>query len=124
DAGGSNGYRLRLWKKELQRFADARGIEVSICHFPPATSKWNKIEHRLFSFISINWRGKPLISYQVGINLIASTTTKTGLQVKARLDERTYTKGTKVSDNEMKNLRIVKNKFHGEWNYSIKPRNL
>jgi transposase len=124
DAGGSNGYRLRLWKKELQRFADTRGIKVSVCHFPPGTSKWNKIEHRLFSFISINWRGKPLISYQVIINLIASTTTKTGLQVKARLDKKTYTKGKRVTDHEMKNLRIVKNEFHGEWNYSIKPRNL
>lgn len=124
DAGGRNGYRLRLWKKELQRFADTRGMEVSICHFPPGTSKWNKIEHRLFSFMSINWRGKPLISYQVIINLIASTTTKTGLEVKARLDKKNYTKGTKVPDHEMKNLRIVKNTFHGEWNYSIKPRDL
>lgn len=123
DAGGSNGYRLRLWKKELQKFADARGIEISVSHFPPGTSKWNKIEHRLFSFISINWRGKPLISYQVIINLITSTTTKTGLVVKARLDKKSYTKGKKVPDDEMKNLNIVKNKFHGEWNYTIKPRN-
>lgn len=122
DAGGSNGYRLRLWKKELQRFADARGIEISVCHFPPGTSKWNKIEHRLFSFISINWRGKPLTSYQVIINLITSTTTKTGLVVKARLDKKLYTKGKKVPDDEMKNLRVVKNKFHGEWNYTIKPK--
>jgi len=122
DAGGSNGYRLRLWKKELQRFSDAQGIEISVCHFPPGTSKWNKIEHRLFSFISINWRGKPLTSYQVIINLITSTTTKAGLTVKARLDNKLYTKGKKVPDDEMKNLRIVKNKFHGEWNYTIKPR--
>ena len=124
DAGGSNGYRLRLWKKEIQKFSDTRGIEVSVCHFPPGTSKWNKIEHRLFSFISINWRGKPLTSYQVIINLIASTTTKKGLVVKARLDKKTYTKGKKVTDHEMENLRIVKSKFHGEWNYTIKPRKL
>jgi transposase len=122
DAGGSNGYRLRLWKKELQRFADSRGIEISVCHFPPGTSKWNKIEHRLFSFISINWRGKPLTNYQVIINLITSTTTKTGLTVKARLDKKTYTKGKKVTDIEMKDLKLIKNKFHGEWNYAIKPR--
>ncbi len=122
DAGGSNGYRLRLWKKELQRFSDARGIEISVCHFPPGTSKWNKIEHRLFSFISINWRGKPLTSYQVIINLITSTTTKTGLTVKARLDKKNYAKGKKVPDNEMKGLRLVKNKFHGEWNYIVSPR--
>ncbi len=104
DAGGSNGYRLRLWKKELQEFCDARRIEVSVCHFPPGTSKWNKIEHRLFSFISINWRGKPLTSYQVIINLITSTATKTGLKVKARLDKKKYSKGIKVSDREMKKL--------------------
>ena len=124
DAGGSNGYRLRLWKKELQRLADTRGMEISICHFPPGTSKWNKIEHRLFSFISINWRGKPLTSYQVIINLIASTTTKTGLTVKARLDKKLYTKGRKVADHEMEGLNLVKNRFHGEWNYTIKPREL
>lgn len=122
DAGGSNGYRLRLWKKELQRFANARGIEISVSHFPPGTSKWNKIEHRLFSFISTNWRGKPLTSYQVIINLIKSTTTKTGLTVKARLDKKNYNKGIKVSDDEMKNIKLVKNKFHGEWNYTVKPK--
>ena len=122
DAGGSNGYRLRLWKKELQEFADAQGIEVSVCHFPPGTSKWNKIEHRLFSFISINWRGKPLTSYQVIINLIASTTTKKGLKVKARLDKKQYSKGKKVTDSEMKSLRLDRNEFHGEWNYTIQPR--
>ncbi len=122
DAGGSNGYRLRLWKRELQRFADTRRIEISTCHFPPGTSKWNKIEHRLFSFISINWRGKPLTSYRVIINLITSTKTITGLVVKARLDKKNYTKGKKVPDHEMKKLCLVKNKFHGEWNYTIKPR--
>ena len=124
DAGGSNGYRLRLWKKEIQKLSDSKKIEISVCHFPPGTSKWNKIEHRLFSFISINWRGKPLISYQVIINLISSTTTNTGLIVKARLDEKKYKKGKKVSDHEMKNINLIKNKFHGEWNYTIKPRNL
>lgn len=124
DAGGSNGYRLRLWKKELQRLADTRGIEISVCHFPPGTSKWNKIEHRLFSFITINWRGKPLTSYQVIINLIASTTTKTGLTVKARLDKKLYIKGKKVADHEMEDLNLIKNRFHGEWNYTIKPREL
>lgn len=122
DAGGSNGYRLRLWKKELQRFADARGVEISVCHFPPGTSKWNKIEHRLFSFISINWRGKPLTSYQVIINLITSTITKTGLSVKARLDKKNYSKGKKISDDEMRSLKLIRNKFHGEWNYTIIPR--
>lgn len=124
DAGGSNGYRLRLWKKELQRFADAREIEISVSHFPPGTSKWNKIEHRLFSFISTNWRGRPLTSYQVIINLITSTTTRTGLTVKARMDKKKYIKGIKVSDNEMKNIKLVKNKFHGEWNYTIKPKKI
>ena len=108
DAGGSNGYRLRLWKRELQRFADARQLEVSVCHFPPGTSKWNKVEHRLFSFISMNWRGKPLSSYQVVINLIAATTTTSGLTVKARLDKKVYRKGLKVSDAEMAELNIHK----------------
>lgn len=122
DAGGSNGYRLRLWKRELQRLADTRGIEISVCHFPPGTSKWNKIEHRLFSFISINWRGKPLTSYEVVINLISSTATTAGLMVKARLDKKIYVKGKKVTDTEMEKLKLVKNKFHGEWNYTIKPR--
>lgn len=122
DAGGSNSYRSRLWKKELQGFCDARKISVSVCHFPPGTSKWNKIEHRLFSFISINWRGKPLSTYQVIINLISSTTSSMGLTVKARLDKKTYKTGLKVSDKEMKSLNILKNSFHGEWNYTIKPR--
>ena len=124
DAGGSNSYRSRLWKRELQKLSDSRQIEISVSHFPPGTSKWNKIEHRLFSCISINWRGRPLTTYQVIINLIATTTTKTGLVVKARLDQKTYKKGKKVSDNEMKSLKIVKNKFHGEWNYTIKPRKI
>jgi hypothetical protein len=122
DAGGSNSYRSRLWKKELQKFCDTEGIQVSVCHFPPGTSKWNKIEHRLFSFISINWRGKPLLTYQTIINLITSTKTKTGLTVEARLNKKTYAKGIKVSIVEMKKINIHKNNFHGEWNYTIKPR--
>ena len=122
DAGGSNGYRSRLWKRELQKFSDSEKITITVCHFPPGTSKWNKIEHRLFSFISINWRGKPLRTYQTIINLISSTKTKTGLTVKARLDKKVYEKGKKVSEQEMNLLNITKNKFHGEWNYAVKPR--
>ena len=122
DSGGSNGYRLRLWKKELQTFADETGIEITVCHFPPGTSKWNKIEHKLFSFISINWRAKPLTSYQVIVNLIGATKTGTGLRVYAVLDERHYPLKKKVSDKEMKQLRIEPDEFHGEWNYTIKPR--
>ena len=122
DAGGSNGYRLRLWKKELQQSADETNLEATVCHFPPGTSKWNKIEHRLFSFISINWKGKPLTSYGVIVNLIANTTTKTGLKVYAALDERTYQLKRKISDKEMKMLNIERDVFHGEWNYTIKPR--
>lgn len=122
DAGGSNSYRSRLWKKEIQDLADSKQLEIVICHFPPGTSKWNKIEHRLFSFISINWRGKPLTTYQVIINLITATKTTTGLIVKARLDKKTYKKGKKVANQEMSTLKIFKNKFHGEWNYTVKPR--
>jgi hypothetical protein len=122
DAGGSNGYRLRLWKKELQLFADESGIEISVCHFPPGTSKWNKIEHRLFSFISINWKGKPLTSYEVIVNLIANTKTETGLKVYAVLDDRMYRLKRAITDKEMRLLRIEPDAFHGEWNYTIKPR--
>lgn len=122
DAGGSNGYRLRLWKKELQRFADESGLAIMVCHFPPGTSKWNKIEHRLFSFISINWKGKPLTSYEVIVNLIASTTTNNGLKVYAALDDRVYQLKRKITDREMKLLRIEPDAFHGEWNYTITPR--
>ena len=121
DAGGSNGYRSRLWKKEVQKFSNKENLEITVCHFPPGTSKWNKIEHRLFSFISINWRGKPLLSYQIIINLIASTKTKTGLSVKARLDKKTYEKGIVVTEHEMKKINLFKHSFHGEWNYTIKP---
>ena len=121
DAGGSNGYRSRLWKKELQSLANEEGYKITVCHFPPGTSKWNKIEHRLFSFISMNWRGKPLLSYQVIVNLIASTTTKTGLKVKVRLDKRNYKKGIEISDDEMDAIHLKRHDFHGEWNYTIKP---
>jgi hypothetical protein len=122
DCGGSNGVRLRLWKRELQVLADELGIEISVCHLPPGTSKWNKVEHRLFSFITQNWRGKPLISYLVIVQLIASTTTEAGLQVTCRLDEKTYEKGIKVTDAEMATLNIRPATFHGEWNYTFIPR--
>lgn len=121
DAGGSNGWRLRLWKVELQKFADQSGLTVSVCHFPPATSKWNKIEHRLFSFISSNWRGEPLQDYQTIVNLIAETTTAKGLTVTCRLDRRKYPTGHKVTAEEMDQVNIYPDKFHGEWNYVIKP---
>ncbi len=121
DCGGSNGYRTRLWKTELQRLADQTGLTISVCHFPPGTSKWNKIEHRLFSFISMNWRAKPLVSRQVVIDLIAATTTRTGLEVHARLDERSYPKGIKVSDAELAAVNLHGDDFHPEWNYLIKP---
>ena len=121
DCGGSNGYRTRLWKTELQGLADETGLRISVCHFPPGTSKWNKIEHRLFSFISMNWRAKPLISRQVVIDLINATTTRTGLEVFARLDERTYPKGIKISDAELAAVKLEGNPFHPEWNYTIEP---
>ena len=122
DSGGSNGYRVRLWKKELQRLVDETGLIITVCHFPPGTSKWNKIEHRLFSFITMNWRGRPLISHEVIINLIAATHTKSGLKVQCELDVNKYPKGQKVSDQEMKKLRIAPHEFHGEWNYALSPR--
>jgi len=122
DAGGSNGSRLRLWKLELQKFADQTGLCISVCHFPPGTSKWNKIEHRLFSFITSNWRGEPLRDYETIVNLIARTTTAKGLIVTCRLDRRKYPTGRKVSDEEMQNINVERNKFHGDWNYVIKPK--
>ena len=122
DAGGSNGYRSRLWKRELQKFADRTGLQIEVKHFPTGTSKWNKIEHKLFSFITANWRGHPLTTYQTVINLITSTKTTTGLKVKARLDKKSYATKIKVPDDEMKNLNIVRDKFHGEWNYTIKSQ--
>jgi hypothetical protein len=122
DGGGSNGSRVRLWKVELQKLADELSMEISVCHFPPGTSKWNKIEHRLFSFISQNWRGKPLTSHQVVVNLIASTKTKTGLKVNCQLDKGSYEKGIKISDMQMKEINLAKDSFHGEWNYTISPK--
>jgi hypothetical protein len=121
DGGGSNGSRLRLWKLELQKFADETGLSLSICHFPPGTSKWNKIEHRLFSFISSNWRGEPLRDYETIVNLISKTTTAKGLKVTCRLDRRKYPIGRRVSDQEMEQVNLQRNKFHGDWNYIIEP---
>ena len=122
DGGGSNGSRLRLWKWELQRLADASGLAITVCHLPPGTSKWNKIEHRLFSFISQNWRGKPLVSSAVILNLIAATTTGTGLTVESELDTNLYPAGRKITDEQMATLRLERDAFHGEWNYTIFPR--
>jgi hypothetical protein len=121
DAGGSNGVRLRLWKLELQRFADETGLAITVTHHPPGTSKWNRIEHQLFSFISQNWRAKPLVSYQVIISLIAATKTDTGLVVHASLDDHPYEKGIKVSDEQMRTINLSPHAFHGDWNYTISP---
>jgi transposase len=123
DCGGSNGYRVRLWKVELQKLADETGLEISVCHFPPGTSKWNKIEHRLFSQITLNWRGKPLTSYEVVVNLIAATTTSKGLKVKCMLDTNNYPKGIRIDEKQIEELDIVRDEFHGEWNYTFKPKN-
>ena len=120
DCGGSNGNRTRLWKTELQRLADDTGLQISVCHFPPGTSKWNKIEHRLFSFISRTWRGRPLVSYEVVINSIAATTTRTGLQVFARLDDHEYPK-VEVTDQQLAAVNVTGDTFHPEWNYTITP---
>lgn len=124
DAGGSNGYHPREWKLELQRFADETGLHIAVCHFPPGTSKWNKIEHRLFCHITQNWRGRPLVSYATVVNLIGSTHTATGLRVRARLDSKHYPTGGKTSNAEFKRLSLKKSKFHGEWNYELSPRKL
>lgn len=121
DCGGSNGYRVRLWKIELQNLASETGLRVTICHFPPGTSKWNKVEHRLFSHISMNWRGRPLVSHEVIVKLIGETTTSMGLEVKAQLDKRKYPTKVKITDEEMKRVKIRAHNFHGEWNYSINP---
>jgi transposase len=121
DSGGSNGYRTRLWKVELQAFANQAGLEVTLCHLPPGTSKWNKIEHRLFSYISMNWRGKPLVSHEVVVNLIAATTTARGLKVKAHLDPRRYPTKVEVTKQEMAQVNLRPHDFHGEWNYTVKP---
>jgi len=124
DGGGSNGHRNRLWKVALQEFANESGLEVSVCHFPPGTSKWNKIEHRMFCHITKNWRGRPLTSRAVVVNLIGSTTTATGLTIQAELDENEYPTGTKVTDEDLAGVGIKRNKFHGEWNYTILPKRL
>ena len=122
DCGASNGARVRLWKRELQMLADELGLTITVCHLPPGTSKWNKIEHRLFSFITQNWRGKPLVSYQAIVQLIASTTTRTGLSIKCRIDPNVYPAGVKVSATDMAALNLKPHEFHGEWNYTIVPR--
>ena len=122
DAGGSNGYRARLWKAELQRLVDHLDLAIHVSHFPPGTSKWNKIEHRLFSFISINWRGRPLRTFETIISLISNTTNRGGLVVRARLDRRRYPTGKKVSAKEFRALQLERDDFHGDWNYAIKPR--
>lgn len=122
DAGGSNGYRTRLWKYELQRLADETGLTISVCHLPPGTSKWNKIEHRMFCHITQNWRGRPLVSLEAIVNLIGDTRTSKGLTIRSELDQNAYEKGIKISDQEMAQLRLDRDQFHGEWNYAIHPR--
>ena len=124
DGGGSNGSRVRLWKIELQKLADELGLAITVHHLPPGTSKWNKIEHRLFSFITGNWRGKPLVSHQVIVQLIAATKTKAGLTVRCELDPNIYPAGVKVSDDEFKAVELLRHEFHGEWNYTIRPSGL
>jgi Rhodopirellula transposase DDE domain len=122
DAGGSNGSRLRLWKWELQRFASQTGLSITVCHFPPGTSKWNKIEHRLFSHIATNWRGKPLVSLAVVVSLIGSTTTAAALRVRSEIDHGSYPKGTVVTDQQMALVSLKRHSFHGDWNYTVRPR--
>jgi len=122
DGGGSNGSRCRLWKVELQRLADEIGLRISVCHFPPGTSKWNKIEHRMFCHITENWRGRPLVSREVVVNLIGHTTTQTGLAIRSALDENRYPTGREVTAQQMESLSMKQDKFHGEWNYTIQPR--
>jgi len=121
DAGGSNGPKTRLWKWELQRFANRTGLTITVCHYPPGTSKWNKIEHRLFSFIAMNWRGKPLVSLAATVNLIAGTTTQAGLRVRSEIDKRFYPKAVKVDDERMAQINLTPHDFHGDWNYTIRP---
>jgi len=122
DCGGSNGYRVRLWKREVQKLADDLGLAIQVCHFPPGTSKWNKIEHRMFCHITTNWRGRPLVSREVVVNLIGGTTTEAGLHIRSQLDENTYEAGLKVSDAELAELALERDAFHGEWNYCLRPR--
>ena len=121
DCGGSNGPQVKLWKRERQRFANETGLKVTVAHLPPGTSKWNKIEHCLFAFITMNWRGKPLVSHQVIVQLIGSTSTDTGLKVGCEIDGNLYPKGIKVPDEEMQAINISRDEFHGEWNYTISP---
>lgn len=121
DAGGSNGHRLRLWKWELQKFARRTGLTITVCHFPPGTSKWNKIEHRLFSHIAMNWRGKPLVSLATIVSLIGSTTTTEGLRVRSEIDHGTYPKGTVITKEQMAEVNLKRHSFHGDWNYTIRP---
>jgi len=122
DCGGSNGYRVRLWPLQLQKLADELNLVIEVCHLPPGTSKWNKIEHRMFCQITNNWRGRPLVSREVVVNLIGSTTTDTGLRIRSQLDENSYQAGIKVSDEELARLAIERDEFHGEWNYRLRPR--
>jgi hypothetical protein len=121
DGGGSNGHRTRLWKLELQQFADESGLSLTVAHYPPGTSKWNKIEHRMFCHITENWRGRPLESVETIVSLIGSTTTRTGLRIKAGIDRNHYEKGIKVSDEELASLNVQPHRFHGDWNYTIRP---
>ena len=122
DGGGSNGSRSRLWKFELQKLADALGLRICVCHFPPGTSKWNKIEHRMFCHITQNWRGRPLVSHEVVVNLIGATTTTSGLAIRSELDKHRYATGRHVTDEQMDRLSIKRDAFHGEWNYRVSPR--
>jgi hypothetical protein len=124
DAGGSNSYRVRLWKVELAKLASAAGLDITVCHFSPGTSKWNKIEHRLFSHISMNWRGRPLTSHEVVVDLIAGTTTRTGLKVRAELDRGSYPKGIEVTDEQLAAVPLTRHEWHGDWNYTITGRRL
>ena len=121
DCGGSNGYGVRLWKWELQQLANELNVDVHVCHFPPGTSKWNKIEHKMFSYITKNWRGTPLISREAVVQLIGSTKTSKGLKIQAQLDYRNYEKGREVDEEDFKSIGIARAKFHGEWNYTISP---
>ena len=122
DGGGSNGYRRTLWKVELQQLADETNLEIHVCHFPPGTSKWNKIEHRLFSYITQNWRGQPLLTHATIVNLIANTSSKAGLTVRCVLDRKDYPPKIEVSDEQMASVKIKRDDFHGEWNYTIHPQ--
>lgn len=121
DGGGSNGYRVRLWKVELQALADESGLEITVRHYPPGTSQWNKIEHRLFSHLTMNWRGRPLVGHQVVVDLIAATRAATGLEVEARLDTRSYPTKVRVTKQQIESIRLHRHDFHGEWNFTIQP---